>query len=433
MNKKVITRFAPSPTGLLHAGNYRTALFAYIYTLQNKGEFILRIEDSDQARSKKEYEENIIESLKWLGIKYNKFFRQSDRTEIHKSYIKKLIDSGHAFISKEKPEKESDREEVIRFKNPNKKIVFDDLIRGEIEFDTTEQGDFVIARSMDEPVFHLAVVVDDSEMGVTLIIRGEDHISNTPRHILIYEALGLPVPLYAHLPLLLSPDRSKLSKRKGALPITAYRDKGYLKEALINYMAFLGWNPGTEQEIMSLNEIISQFKLGKVQKSGAIFSEEKLDWFNKQYIGKMNMKEFEDHAKVFIPENISSKLLPLIKEKINKFSEISELINGELSFIKPLSEYPKELLKWKQEKDLVNTKEYLKLIIKKLSVLSDFSKESVKSAVWPLAEEKGKGNILWPMRVALSGKEKSPDPFIISEILGKEETIKRLTYANKNI
>ncbi|MEK7213694.1 MAG: glutamate--tRNA ligase [Patescibacteria group bacterium] len=433
MNKKVITRFAPSPTGLLHAGNYRTALFAYIYTLQNKGEFILRIEDSDQARSKKEYEENIIESLEWLGIKYNKFFRQSDRTEIHKSYIKKLIDSGHAFISKEKPEKESDREEVIRFKNPNKKIVFDDLIRGEIEFDTTEQGDFVIARSMDEPVFHLAVVVDDSEMGVTLIIRGEDHISNTPRHILIYEALGLPVPLYAHLPLLLSPDRSKLSKRKGALPITAYRDKGYLKEALINYMAFLGWNPGTEQEIMSLNEIISQFKLGKVQKSGAIFSEEKLDWFNKQYIGKMNMKEFEDHAKVFIPENISSKLLPLIKEKINKFSEISELINGELSFIKPLSEYPKELLKWKQEKDLVNTKEYLKLIIKKLSVLSDFSKESVKSAVWPLAEEKGKGNILWPMRVALSGKEKSPDPFIISEILGKEETIKRLTYANKNI
>src|SRR5574343_583039 len=182
MNKQIVTRFAPSPSGLLQAGNYRTALFSYVYALQNKG-----------------YEENILESLEWLGIKYEEFYRQSDRTDIHKSYIKKLIDSGHAYISKETPKEVGDRDEVIRFKNPNKKVKFNDLIRGQIEFDTTELGDFVIARSMEEPVFHLVVVVDDFEMGVTHIIRGEDHISNTPRHILIQEALGAPVPIYAHL------------------------------------------------------------------------------------------------------------------------------------------------------------------------------------------------------------------------------------------
>lgn len=435
MNKQVVTRFAPSPTGLLHAGNYRTALFSYIFALQNKGKFVLRIEDTDKARSKKEYEDNIIESLQWLGIKYDEFHRQSDRVEIHKSYIKKLIDSGHAYVSKEIPKEPGDRAEVIRFKNPNKKVSFVDLVRGKIEFDTTDLGDFVIARSMEEPVFHLVVVVDDFEMGITHIIRGEDHISNTPRHILIQEALGIPTPLYAHIPLLLALDRSKMSKRKGALPMTDYRDRGYLPETLINYMSFLGWNPGTEQEVMSFEEILAQFSLEKVQKSGAIFSEEKLSWFNKQYIDKMSLDQFIISAKNFIPENISPKLLPLIKEKISKYSEILEVLVGELSFINPLPEYSPESLKWKQEKDLVNTKIYLQTIIDLLSNISSdqFTKENVKSTLWPLAEEKGKGNVLWPMRYALSGKDKSPDPFIIAEILGKEESLKRLTYAHRYI
>ncbi|MEI7563884.1 MAG: glutamate--tRNA ligase family protein, partial [bacterium] len=334
-NTKVVTRFAPSPTGLLHAGNYRTALFSYIFSLQNKGKFILRIEDTDKARSKKEYEDNIVESLKWLGIKYDEFYRQSDRSDLYASNLKKLIDSGHAYVSKEIPKEVGDREEVIRFKNPNKKISFVDIIRGKIEFDTTDLGDFIIARSMSEPVFHLVVVIDDFEMGITHIIRGEDHISNTPRHILIQEALGIPTPLYAHIPLLLAPDRSKMSKRKGALPITDYRDRGYLPNALINYMSFLGWNPGTEQEVMSFDEIINQFSLEKVQKAGAIFNEEKLSWFNKQYIDKMSIDDFVIAAKNFIPENISPKLLPLIKEKISKFSEIKPLFESELSFINP--------------------------------------------------------------------------------------------------
>ena len=435
MNKQVITRFAPSPTGLLHSGNYRTALFSYIYSLQNKGKFILRIEDTDRIRSKKEFEDNILESLKWLGIKYDDFYRQSDRIEIHKSYIKKLIDSGNAYISKEIPKDINDRAEVIRFKNPNKRVKFTDLIRGDIEFDTTDLGDFIIAKSIEEPVFHLVVVVDDYEMGITHIIRGEDHISNTPRHILIQQALNIPIPLYAHIPLLLAGDRSKLSKRKGALPITDYRDRGYLPNALINYLAFLGWNPGTEQEIISFDELLSQFSLNKVQKSGAIFSEEKLNWFNKQYIDKMSNDEFIESAKDFLPKDISIKLIPLIKEKINKYSDIKELLNTELSFINQLPEYNKESLKWKQEKDLINTKLYLENIIKIISEIPEntFTKELIKSSIWSFAEEKGKGNVLWPMRFALSGREKSPDPFIISEILGKEETIKRLTYANKNI
>ena len=432
-NKQVITRFAPSPTGLLHTGNYRTALFSYIFALQNKGKFVLRIEDTDKARSKKEYEDNILESLKWLGIKYDEFYRQSDRMEIHKSYIKKLIDSGHAYISKEIPKEAGDRAEVIRFKNPNKKVSFTDLIRGKIEFNTTDLGDFIIARSMEEPVFHLVVVVDDFEMGITHIIRGEDHISNTPRHILLQEALGIPVPLYAHIPLLLAPDRSKMSKRKGALPITDYRDKGYLPEAVINYLSFLGWNPGTDQEIMSFDELLKQFSLEKVQKAGAIFNVEKLDWFNKQYIDKMSIEEFITAAKNFIPENTSPKLYPLIKEKISKFSDIKNVFETELPFINALPAYPFEALKWRQEKDLVNTKAYLQKIVEILENQSDFSKEKVKTALWPLAEEKGKGNVLWPMRFALSAKEKSPDPFIMAEILGKDETLKRLKYAIQNI
>lgn len=439
--KPVITRFAPSPTGLLHAGNYRTALFAYLFARQNKGKFIVRIEDTDKARSKKEYEDNILESLKWLGLEYDEFFRQSERTDIHASYIKKLIDSGHAFISKETPKEPGDRAEVIRFKNPNKKVSWNDSVRGKIEFDTTDLGDFVIARSMTEPVFHLVVVVDDHEMGVTHIIRGEDHISNTPRHILLYEALGLPVPQYVHLPLLLSEDRSKLSKRKGALPITAYRDRGFLPAALINYLAMLGWNPGPEakdKEIFSVAELIEIFDLSKIQKSGAIFSDQKLTWYNRQYLLALSDDDFAKILQAkFGPSNsapvIPAALIPLIKEKISILEEVTGLIapGGELSFIHPLPSYNVADLKWKNEVDISATKAHLKVAIDAVSALSatDFTSATIKNALWSYAEEKGKGNVLWPMRYALSGQARSPDPFVMGGILGKDETLARLTYA----
>ena len=304
--QKIVTRFAPSPTGLLHAGNYRTALFSYLFARHVKGTFLLRIEDTDKARSKKEYEDNIMESLAWLGLPHDGFARQSDRIDIHKKRLEQLIASGHAYISKEIPKEPGDREEVIRFKNPNKKVKFHDMIRGFIEFDTTELGDFVIARSMEEPVFHLVVVVDDIDMGVTHIVRGEDHISNTPRQILIYEALGSPLPEYAHLPTVLAPDKTKLSKRKGALPITAYRDRGYLPEAMVNYLALIGWNPAlNDREFFTMAELIEHFDLKDVQKSGAIFNEEKLAWFNRQYMAKLTDEEFLACAKPFLAARAS--------------------------------------------------------------------------------------------------------------------------------
>ena len=442
--KPVVTRFAPSPTGLFHAGSYRTALFAYIFARQNKGKFILRIEDTDKERSKKEYEDNIIDSLKWLGLEHDEFYRQSDRTEIYKKYLKQLVDSGHAYISKETPKEPGDRTEVIRFKNPNKKVVFEDLIRGRIEFDTTELKDFVIAKSMEEPVFHLVNVVDDFEMGMTHIIRGEDHISNTPRQILIYEAIGATVPLFAHIPLLLSADRSKLSKRHGAEPISAYREKGFLPEAIVNYMAMLGWHPADDKELLTLSEIIQQFSLERVQKSGAIFDEEKLRWFNKQYISRLSDADFIEHARLFIPEWLSTsgdtfkRLLPLLKEKIVSFGEISSIFGtlengviGELNFVHDIQKYSADKLLWKKNPSREVTKKHLVECRKLLGETKEesFSAEELKALIWPYADANGRGDVLWPLRMSLTGQEKSPDPFTSASILGKSESLKRIDVA----
>ncbi|HEY9583574.1 MAG TPA: glutamate--tRNA ligase [Candidatus Paceibacterota bacterium] len=431
MSKKVVTRFAPSPTGFLHIGGVRTALFAFLFARKNGGIFALRIEDTDKVRSKEEWTEGLVDDLEWLGLKHDVFVKQSNRVDIHNSYIKKLIDSGHAYISKEKVIEEGQRDEVIRFKNPNKKVIINDLIRGDVEVDTTDLGDFVIAKSLNEPVYHLAVVVDDYDMGITHVIRAEEHLSNTPRQILIQEGIGAPRPIYAHLPLVLAEDKSKLSKRKHGetVSLTYYRNKGYLSEAILNFVAMIGWNPGTDQEIFSLKELIENFDLEKVQKGGAVFNIEKLNWFNKKYIEKMSDGDFAKYAKNFYSETIPEKVLPLLKERISYFGEIKDIMENEFSFIKSVPKYNKESLKWKNE-TLENTKTYLEEIIKILEKQKSFSKEKVKESLWPLAEGKGKGNILWPMRYALSGREKSPDPFIIAEILGKKETLNRLNFAH---
>ena len=280
MSQKIITRFPPSPTGNFHVGSARTALFNFLFARKNNGKFILRIEDTDKARSKKEFEDDIFESLEWLGLKYDEFYRQSDRGKIYRTYIEKILDDGSIY---------EDEDKIIRFKNPNKKVKFNDLVRGEIEFDTTELKDFIIAKSVDEPRYHLAVVIDDFESNITHVIRGEDHISNTPRQILIQEAIGAPRPIYAHLPLILAPDRSKLSKRKHgeSVSLNYYRDKGYSPEAMINYLALLGWNPGTEQEIFTLDELINVFDFSRVHKGGAIFDEKKLAWVNRKHFNKL--------------------------------------------------------------------------------------------------------------------------------------------------
>jgi len=449
--KKVVTRFAPSPTGFLHSGAYRTAVFSYLFAKKHCGEFILRIEDTDKERSKKEYEDNIMESLSWLNMSYNAFYRQSENAPRHKEILEKLISEEKAYISKEEAKDGSGViKEIVRFKNPNRIVSFVDVIRGEIKMDTTDLGDFVIAKNLNEPLFHLAVVVDDADEGVTHIIRGDDHISNTPRHILLYEALGFEVPTYAHLPLVLSEDRTKLSKRKGAKAITEYRDQGYLPSAMLNFITMIGFNDGTEKEIFSMDELIQAFDLEKVQKGGAVFNPVKLDWLNKEHIKLMSDANFKAYTLSYMSDELKSlptfetridAILPIIKERINKFGDIREMeAAGELQYFFTDSSYNSALLLCaeKQRKgkesmtitDLVPIYENLKSTI---SGITTFSPESVKEAIWPYAEQEGRGLVLWALRTALSGKERSPDPFTLVSIFGKEESIRRIDIAVQKI
>jgi len=435
--EKVITRIAPSPTGVLHVGTARTALFNYLFAKQNKGKFILRIEDTDKERSTKEFEKDIVDMLNWLGLKKDSFFRQSERSHIYKKYLKKLLDSNKAYISKETG---GERSEVIRFKNTNRIIVFDDQIRGKIKFDTTELGDFVIAKSLDEPLYHLAVVVDDFKMGVTHVIRGEDGISNTPRQILIQEAIGAKTPVYVHLPLLLGKDKSKLSKRHGAVSLEQYKKDGYLVEALVNYLAMLGWNPGEDKEIFSMKELIKEFDLKKVSKSGAIFNIEKLDWFNKEHLKLLPSEtvslELMKRFKKFNPDKKTiERIKPTILERISKWSDIDEIIKlREMDFVFNTPNYSPRNLSWKKV-DIKITIEHLKKIIEIISAINkEFPKpEEVKIAIWDYANEQGRGDVLWPIRYALSGLDRSPDPFELVAILGKTESVKRITTAIKKL
>lgn len=432
----VVTRFAPSPTGNLHSGAYRTAIFSYLYARKHGGKFVLRIEDTDKERSKKEYEDNIIESLKWLGLDYDQFVRQSENIERHRNLLKEIIEKGHAYISKEEAKDGSGIiKEIVRFKNPNIDVSFHDEIKGNVTMNTTDLGDFVIAKNINEPLFHFAVVVDDFDEGVTHVIRGEDHVSNTPRQILIQRAIGAPTPVYAHLPLVLGTDKQKLSKRKGALAITEYRDLGYLPEALLNMVAMVGWNPGTEQEIFSKEQLIKEFDLTKVQKSPAVFNTEKLDWFNREYIKMMDQNAFWAIAEKFVPQwvydidtkyEMLAKIEYIIRDRIEKFADIKTLFDeGEFDYFFKDPVVVTESLIWKGLKDdtdgLEKTKEYLKEVCKIISE-NDSPIEKIKE----YAEKEGKGNVLWPLRVALSGKDKSPDPFEILSIIGKEKAIERI-------
>ncbi|MFM2357724.1 MAG: hypothetical protein RJA61_461 [Candidatus Parcubacteria bacterium] len=440
-NKKIITRFPPSPTGFLHIGSVRTALFNYLFAKQHGGDFILRMEDTDRARSTKEYEDDITQGLAWLGLKHDNttVVRQSERGSVYETYLKKMVEQGTAYISKEKVEKEGDRAEVVRFKNPNKKITFSDLIRGDITFDTTELGDFVIAKSLTEPLYHLAVVIDDFEAGVTHVIRGEDGISNTPRQILIQEAIGAPRPIYAHLPLILAPDRSKLSKRKHGEQVSLkyYREKGFIKEAVINFVGLLGWNPGDERELLSLEDFVKEFRIDKVQKGGAVFNEEKLRWINKEYIKKIPFTELEKIIVSFSPElsklspEQRKNIIPLLIEREDVFSGVKDsLLKGDWDFFFKKPTYEKASLVWKKSTP-EKASEYLLHVQKIINEIPEqpFTLETVKEKIWPYAEKEGKGDVLWPLRVALSGKEKSPDPFTLAGILGKKEVLERIQEA----
>src|SRR3989338_9008185 len=441
-NKGIAVRFAPSPTGPFHIGSVRTALYNFLFARKNGGKFLLRIEDTDKERSTKEFEENIFDSLKWLGLDWDDkdhLLRQSERTAVYTQKIHELIEKGAAYISKES---EGKNKEVIRFKNPGGKIKFQDLIRGEVEMDVSDLEDFIIARNINEPVYHLTVVVDDMESEITHIIRGEDHISNTPRHILILEALGGSRPIYAHLPLVLAPDRSKLSKRKHceSVSLNFYKNAGYLPEAIINFLAMVGWNPGTDQEIFTINELIKDFDIKKVQKKGGIFNIEKLDWLNREHIlkqsknlqierlkGEILKTKFKDYEKVGDPEFLD-KFLVIILDRIHRWGEVSEILEaGEFDhlFIDK-QELNKEIIHWKK-----STPEKARENLEK--VVQIFNEEKTLVIIWTkiekLSEERGKGDVLWPLRYALSGREKSPDPFTLIKIKGVKASISSILSA----
>lgn len=444
--QKIVTRFAPSPTGLLHLGTYRTAIFSYLYAKAHGGTFVLRIEDTDRERNKKEYEENILESLRWLGLPYDVFVRQSEKADIHKKYMESMIADGSAYISKEEAKDGSGViKELVRFRNPNIDVTFHDEIKGQVTMNTTELGDFVIAKNINEPLFHLAVVIDDYEAGITHVIRGEDHTSNTPRQILIQRAIGAPTPIYAHLPLVLGPDKLKLSKRRGALPILSYRDLGYLPEAVLNGIAFIGWNPGTTQEIFTHDELVATFELSKVQKSPAMFNEEKFSWFNKEHIKRLPYEVLEEKMLTWLPDTIKNlpkydskkykKIIPILLDRITKFGDLTDLAQaGEIAYFFETPVYETKALIWKtlvDDREGVPTTEiHLKKSIELLSSLAEeISTEEAKAALWPYAEASGRGVVLWPLRFALSGRDKSPDPFTLVSVLGKAESIARITTA----
>ena len=435
----VVTRYAPSPTGLFHIGAVRTVLFNYCFAKKNGGTMILRIEDTDKERSKKEYERDIIDGLLWLGIGYDGPHRQSERTEVYKKHLETLLKEDKVY---ESPEAEGT---VFRFRNPGKTVRFHDAIRGDIESDTKDLGDFVIARSLISPLFHFAVVVDDDEMNVSHVIRGEDHISNTPRQILIQEALGIARPVYAHLPLVLAPDKSKLSKRNltgGMIAVRDYKNAGYLPEAILNFTALLGWSPEDGREIFSLDELVSLFSLDRIQKSGAQFNIQKLRWCNKEHMKNMSDDDFLKTLVARIPTSLASlphyseerlaRAAVTIRERIEVFADVEDLAQaGELDyfFVPPRYENPQRISSAKDDgQGAVSTREHIQYIIDTLSSLTEdtWSEETVKNALWDYATENGRGNVLWPMRFALSGREKSPDPFTLAKILGKEETVARL-------
>ena len=502
---EVRVRIAPSPTGMLHIGLARTALFNYLFAKNYEGSFILRIEDTDIERSKPEYEKDILESLKWLSINWDEGpdigggygpYRQSQRLKSYTEYLEKLLAEDKAYycfcseeeleaqrqyqlsigeasrysgkcagFSKEEVKKylAAGRPSVIRFRMPDKKIEFDDLIRGKLEFDTSLIGDIVIAKDLATPLYNFAVVIDDFEMKISHVIRGEDHISNTPKQVLLQEALGFPRPKYCHLPLILGPDRTKLSKRHGAVAISAYREQGYLAETLVNFMAFLGWNPGTEREIYSMPSLIKEFSLERVQRGGAVFNIKRLDFLNGFYIRQKSVEKLTELCLPYLVESgflksheevekfhlgaphyeilLTGELIDLVKlekiislyqERLKNISEISELTDF---LFKEKLEYDKSLLRWGEmtDREIMKSLDKLGGILSKIKV-GDWTKENLEKILMPEADNFAKqigkigdrGYFLWPLRVALTGKDASAGPFEIADILGKEKTIKRI-------
>lgn len=447
--KPVVTRFAPSPTGNMHIGSVRTALYNYLYARKHGGKYILRIEDTDEARNREDSAQAILEAFEWLGLEYDELYKQSDRKEIYRGHLERLVEEGKAYVSSEPSKDNPDvLVELIRLKNPGRVVTVNDQVCGDVSVDTTDLGDFIIARDFNSPMFHFANVVDDHDMGITHIIRAQEHLSNTPRQILIREALGFEPFIYAHIPLVLAPDRTKLSKRNGATNTLDYREHGYLPEALLNFLALIGWNPGTEQEIFTLPELIQAFSIERVQSGGGIFNTEKLDWVNREHIKKLSHDQQYVLVEQYLPLEATTlpqysadrfrKVLPIIIDRIAKFADVKTMwTDGELAYFFDAPQYVRDMLFFKKTKfvDADTKYEHLSAVVGEVATMLESaewsSPDTIKSAIWDYAESVGRGDVLWPMRVALSGQDKSPDPFTLAYVLGQEETLVRLRNAEQ--
>ena len=456
----IITRFPPSPSGYLHVGNARTAIFNWLYARHMKGHFVLRIEDTDKARSTKESVEAIFEALEWLGVDWDEGpYFQSERSEIYQQHIQQLLDAGRAYYCTCTPEaleamrkkgmaaggkpkydgtcreKELARTEnaVVRFKAPLAgTTVLEDVVKGNIVFQNTELDDFIIARSDGSPTYNFAVVVDDITMGINTIIRGDDHVMNTPKQMLLYNALESPLPIFAHVPMVLGPDRTRLSKRHGAMSVTAYRDMGFLPDAFINYLVRLGWSYG-DQEFFTRQELIEKFSLESIGRSAGIFDPEKLLALN------------ADHIKATQPEALVKPLAPFLKtlgHDIQPGPFIESVIKTLNIRSKTLKNMAEDALFYFAEDvsyDEKAAKKFLKptalepiqLLIAELASLDQFDEAKLENAFKSVMEITGLklGKIAQPVRVALTGRTASPGIFEIIEIIGKEKVISRLKKA----
>ncbi len=476
-NKNIRVRFAPSPTGYLHIGGARTALFNWLYARHYGGTFILRIEDTDRARSTPEAVNAILDGMKWLGLdwdegpekggEYGPYF-QTERLDLYKKFLDKLLENGEAYYCfcsaeelAERRKKElaegrpsiydrkclnlSDNEKkqlikegkkpAIRLKMPDRQIVVDDLIKGIMEFDSKLLSDFVIIKSDGIPTYNFAAVIDDILMKVSLVMRGDDHISNTPKQIVIYQALGIPLPEFAHIPMIMGPDNTRLSKRHGATSVIEYQKMGFLPEAVVNYIAHLGWSSGTNQEIFTIKELVESFTLEKISHHSAIFNMEKLNWFNNEHLKRLSDEKYVDMLIPFLKEARYIEL-PLSEKKEKWLKKVVSLMKSRARNFKQFLDYGDYfftddfIIEEEAAKILEQTgvKDILKHLINELKEIDKWDEENIECKVREMANQlnlKGK-QIIHPARVSLSGKTVGPSLFALMEVLGKERNIKRL-------
>ncbi|MDH4226188.1 MAG: glutamate--tRNA ligase [Deltaproteobacteria bacterium] len=459
----VKTRFAPSPTGYLHIGGARTALFNYLYARKHKGKFVLRIEDTDAERSTEASIQAILDGMEWLGLEYDEGpFYQSKRYDLYREYADKLLKKGDAYkcyctaeeleerrkqaLKEGRPPKYDGRCRertdspalpfALRFKVGPGKTVVDDAVKGKTAFEHSDIEDVIILRSDTTPTYNFCVVVDDATMGITHVIRGDDHLNNTPKQMLMYDALGFPLPVFAHLPMILGSDKTRLSKRHGATSVTAYRDMGYLPEALINYLARLGWSHGDE-EIFTLQSLIEKFTLENVGKSSGVFNPEKLIWLNHHYIKESSVESVAKHAlphfkELGIDAEHDPRLLQIVKtvkEKSRTFKETAE--SAAFYFATEIKYDEKAATKFLTKASL----EPIEALIEALKPLASFDEPSVEAAFKGVIEAKGIKLVALaqPVRVAVTGNTVSPGIHETLSALGKERTLERLTKAAEHI